>query len=104
MTEQRIISITIYEYISSNTTYYNLSTSVYFTPSYMFRPIHVNIFRLLCEEVFSIDYSYVTTITCYTSVARNIVVLYVKHLVTQKPEDGHVDWPKHVAWSKINTS
>jgi hypothetical protein len=35
--------------------------------------------------------------------ARNVVVIQlyynVKHLLTQKPEDGHVDWPKHVAWS-----
>jgi hypothetical protein len=37
--------------------------------------------------------------------ARNIVVIkiysIVKHLLTQKPEDGDVDWPKHVAGSTI---
>jgi hypothetical protein len=40
--------------ISSNTTYMSLTT-VYFAPSYMFRPIHMAFFRLLCEEV-----SYIT--------------------------------------------
>jgi hypothetical protein len=38
---------------------------------------------------------------------RNVVVIYlyyiVKHFLSQKPEDGRVDWPKHVAWSTINT-
>jgi hypothetical protein len=57
----------------------------------MFRPFYMAIFRLLREEVFYVQYNYITTI-------------YVKHLLTQKPEDGHVNWSKHVAWSTINTS
>jgi hypothetical protein len=26
-----------------------------------------------------------------------VVALYVKQLLTQKPEDGTINWPKHVA-------
>jgi hypothetical protein len=70
--------------MSSNKIYiYIMLTSVYCAPIYMFRPIHMAIFWLLREEVF---------------------YYILKHLLMQKHEDGHGDWPKHVAWSTIITS
>jgi hypothetical protein len=50
----------------------------------MFRPNLMDSFRLLRKDLF-----------------YNTVQLYynyiVEQLLTQKPEYGHVDWPKHVA-------
>jgi hypothetical protein len=50
----------------SNTTYYNLSTSVYCTSSYMFRPVYIAIFRFLCDDVFYIQYNYICCALCKT--------------------------------------
>jgi hypothetical protein len=49
-------------YIPPNTTYYSLSTSIYCTSSYMFRPVYNDHLQALCEEVFYIEYNYIAII------------------------------------------
>jgi hypothetical protein len=60
--------------IQHNLYIYIILTSVYCAPSYMFKPIHMAIFRLLREEVFynTVQLHYIS-IMCYT---RSHIYMY----------------------------
>jgi hypothetical protein len=65
--------------MSSNTTYYNPLTSGYCATSYMFRPIHMAIFRLLREDVFynTVQLLYTTTtLQIYYNYTITVLQLY----------------------------